>query len=65
MMEIIHLSLAVQHCIGKLVRGSGMEDALVETKVFGLKVVESVLGGTHYVRSLRGLLIIMEVITIM
>ena len=60
-----HLSKAVQHCIGKLIRGSDIEDALVKTKGFGLKVVESVLGGTHYVRSLRGLLILLEVLTIM
>ena len=65
MLGSFHLSKAVQHCIGKLIRGSGIEDALVETKVFGLKVVESVLGGTHYVRSLRGLFIVLEVLTIM
>ena len=65
MLGSFHLSKAAQHCIGKLIKGSGFEDALVETKVFGLKVVESVLGGTHYVRSLRGLLIVSEVLTMM
>ena len=56
---------AFQHCIGKYLKGSGIEDALIETKTFGVNVVESVLNGTHYVRSMRGLLIISEVITIM
>ena len=56
---------AVEHCIGKYLRGSGIEDALVETGIFGLKVIELVFGGTHYVRSLRGLLIVSEALSIM
>ena len=47
---------------GKYIKGSGFEDALVENKVFGVKVMESVLNGKHYVRSLRGLNIITEAI---
>ena len=46
-------------------KGSGFQDTFVETKTFGLKTVESVMAGTHYVRALRGLIIISEVIDIM
>ena len=38
----------------KYIKGTGLEDALVETGVFGVKVMESIIGGTDYVRSLRG-----------
>ena len=62
MLGNFHLVKAAEHCIGKYLKGSGIEDA---TGTFGIKVVESVLGGTHYVRSLRGLLIISEALTIM
>ena len=57
-----HLAKAVEHCIGKFLEGSGFNDALVESQVFGLKTVEAVMAGTHYVRSLHGLLIIQETI---
>ena len=30
-----------------------MEDALVETGVFGAKAVEPMMNGSHYIRSLR------------
>ena len=50
------------NCIGKFQKGSGIEDALVETKAFELKVIESVLGGSNYVRALRGLLIVAEAV---
>ena len=60
MLRNFHFAKAVQHCIGKLLKGTGLSDALVETKAFGLKTIETVLAGTHYVRSLRGLLIISE-----
>ena len=32
-----------------------MEDAFVETETFGLKVVQSVMEGSYYVRAFRGL----------
>ena len=53
-----HMAKCVEHCIGKFVRGCGLEDSLLETVVFGEKVLESVLCGTNYVRALRGLLIL-------
>ena len=51
-----------QHSAGTYIRDSGFEDALIETKTFGIKVVQSVFDGIHYARSLRGLLIISEAI---
>ena len=49
-----------QHSIGKYIRGSGLDDALMETQVFGKKVIEQVLNGTHYIRSLRVILILVD-----
>ena len=57
-----HMAKCVQHCIGKYVRGSGLEDSLLETSIFGVKIVEQFLNGTHYVRSLRGIVILAEAI---
>ena len=44
-------------CIGNLIKGSGFDDALVETELFGMEIVEQVIHGSHYDRSLRGVLI--------
>ena len=41
-----------------LVRGSGLDDGLIETEIFGEKSIETVFGATNYVRSFRGLLIV-------
>ena len=38
-------------CLGKYLRNNGAESILIENSVFGPNVVQSVLGGTHYVRS--------------
>ena len=50
-----HIAKCVQRCIGKFIKGTGLEDAFVETDVFGVKVMESILAATNYVRSLRGI----------
>ena len=57
---VFHMAKCVQHCIGKYIRGSGLDDALVETQVFGKKVTEQELNGTHYIRSLRAILILVD-----
>ena len=51
-----HIAKCVQRCIGKYIKGTGLEDVLVETDVFGVKVMDSILAATNYVRSLRGIL---------
>ena len=38
----------------------GVEDTLIELNIFGLKTVETVLTGSHYYRSLNGLMIVAE-----
>ena len=53
-----HMAKCVQRVIGKYIKGTGLEDALVETGIFGVKVMESIIGGTNYVRSLRGIQIL-------
>ena len=50
----------VEHCIGKYLRGSGVEDALVETGVFGVKAVEPMMNGSHYIRSLGRIIILAD-----
>ena len=39
-MGAFHMAKCLQHYIGKYVRGSGIEDAFIETKMLGLKIVE-------------------------
>ena len=48
------------HCIGKFIKINGLFDTLIETGTFGVKTAEEVVGGTHYVRSFRGMLILLE-----
>ena len=55
-----HMTKCVQHCIGKYIRGSGLDDALMETQEFLENVIEQVLNGTHYTRSLRAILILVD-----
>ena len=46
--------------IGKYIDGSGVEIILAESRAFGKNVVRSVLDGTHYTRSLKGLMLLSE-----
>ena len=62
MMGGFHLAKVAMHCVGKCLRGSEMEDAFVETETFGLKVAQSVMEGSHYVRAFRSLLIAAEAV---
>ena len=56
------MAKCVRHCIGKYIQGSVLDDALVEAQVFGKKVIEQILNGTHYIRSLRAILILVDFI---
>ena len=42
-------------CVGKYMRGSGFEDALLECGIFGVKILQQVFSGSHYVRSFAGM----------
>ena len=57
-----HWERILLKCQGRLLRGSGIDDALVECEVFGKGVLESVLNGTHYYRSFAGMLIVEDII---
>ena len=48
-----HTAKCVQKWIGQYIKGTGLEDALVETGLFGVKVMESILAATSYVQSLQ------------
>ena len=58
-----HMAKCVLHWIGKFVKGRGLDNWLIETGEFGVKVLEAVLAGTHYVRSFRGMLILSSAIS--
>jgi len=47
-------------CIGKFIKGSGADHILTESLVFGVNVVESVLTGRNYARSLKGMQLLKE-----
>ena len=47
----------------KYLHGSGVENALVETGVFGVKAVESMMNGSHYIRSLRRIIILADALS--
>ena len=62
MIRNFYLAKAAQHCLGKLLKDASFQDDLFETKGLGVKTVETFMSRSHFVRSLRGLLIISEVI---
>ena len=53
-----HMAKFVRRCIGKCIKDTGLEDTLVDTGVFGPKVIESFIAGTDHVRSIRGIQIL-------
>ena len=55
MLGTFHMTKSALKCAGKYIRGSGAEDAFIETQIFGPKTLESVLNGGHYYRSFCGL----------
>ena len=57
-----HTTRILLKCQGKYLRGSGIDDALIARSVFGSGVIETVLNGTHYVRSFAGVLIVEDIV---
>ena len=57
-----HTEKCLQHSIGKYIRSSALEESIRQTRAFGVKIVDSVLDVTHYVRSLKALLILLDAI---
>ena len=63
MMGMFHYYKVLLRCSGGLLIGTGLDDGLIEAEVFWKKVVQSVLAGSHYVRAMKGMLIISEVLS--
>ena len=57
-----HMIKAALRCIGTYLTGSGIEDALIETGIFGVKTLEQVLTGKNYARAIYSMLVIEETI---
>ena len=53
MLGCFHIAKYVEHCIGKYIQGSCVEESLRQTQVIGVNVVDAVLNGTNYSRSLK------------
>ena len=47
MLDCFHLTKAVEYCLGKFLNGSRVQDALIESNYFGLKILGQILRGTH------------------
>ena len=62
MLGYFHTAKYVEHCIGKYIEGSCIEESLRQTQTFGVNVFDAILNGTNYVRSMRGYLILANVI---
>ena len=52
------MAKCVLHCIGKYLNGYGLKDGLVETNIFGIKALASVIYVSNYARALRGIQIL-------
>ena len=48
--------------IGKYIEENGIKESLRQTQVFRVNVVDTILNGTNYVRSMKGYLILANVI---
>ena len=46
-LEGFHTAEYVEHCIGKYIQGSCIEESLRQTQLFGVNVVDAVLNGVH------------------
>ena len=55
-----HMTKIALGCLGKYLKGSGAENILIESGIFGVNVIDSVLSGKNYVRSLKGLQLLKE-----
>ena len=55
-----HLLKIYLGCIGKYLRGSGAESIWIENEIFGPNTSQAVLAGSHYARSLEGMVLLSE-----
>ena len=62
MLGIFHTAKCLEHCIGKYIDDTGIDDCLSQTKVVSVKTLKSVLEGTNYARSLKAIVILAHAI---
>ena len=62
MLRSFHTAKCLEHCIGKYIDDTGIDDCLSQTKVVGVKTLKSVLEGTNYARSLKAIVILAHAI---
>ena len=55
-----HMAKVTLGCLGKYLKGSGAENILIESSVFGVNVIESVFRGSNYNRSFKGMQLLKE-----
>ena len=53
MLGCFHAAKYVEHCIGKYIQGSCVEESLRQIQVIVVNVVDAVLNGTNYSHSLK------------
>ena len=54
MLGSFHMAKAALKCAGKILKGSGVEVAMIETGIYGPKTVEVGLSGGHYYKRFLG-----------
>ncbi len=59
-MGSFHMIKVVLGSIGTYLPGSGAEQIWSKSNIFGVNVVQSVLAGSHYIRSLKGMMLLCE-----
>ena len=57
-----HMEKVMIACCGKYLEETGFDTVFVENEVYGPDIVKSVMNGGHYVRGIRGMAIISEVL---
>lgn len=57
-----HMEKVIIACCGKYLEDTGVESALVANEVYGPENVKSVMNGGNYVRGIRGMAIVSEVL---
>ena len=57
-----HAEKVMIACCGKYLEDTGIDSILVENEVYGPENVKHVMNGGHYVRGIRGMAIILEVL---
>ena len=65
MLGMFHLVKVALRCAGRYITGSGFDDSLIEAGVFGPNTAKTVLEGSHYVRSLHGMLVLQQCISML